>query len=575
MNLTLHLAAWDLRYLRHYLGLWLGLVVLQAFLIGYYDQLPGLFPFPGSRVLDVVMPGLVWVVAVLKICLLAVLVAQMVQKDSTVGSTAFWLSRPVSRVRLLAGKSLFLASSVVLPTLFVEAVLLLVCGVTAYDTLRSFPQMLFLTLLALAPLMMLAAVTTSLARMFLLGVLFFPGLPLLGFLLWFALSRVSHRPFRLSFLPDFGAGDLGAPLVLLSTAVIVTGCQYLTRRTLVSRVLLVSGVALSLLFLGSWIREAWTATGREGTSVDPGILDSAKIGARIEQDSLSLERVMYMGGRFSPFGRTEGNSVILRGTIALDPLPSSSGITVIPERIEAKLRLPSDSRILVTFGSQGSRWDGPSLIHLSPPIDLGKAQMLARHSRGVPRLLELDESAYERYRGAPLAYSAEVEFLVQRPEVAELQPTEGARLERGSGRTEIHSVGRAGSGLLTIYLSETSHRLRGEEETETRYLLVNRSRGQALRGAITDFTLYSPPLLWGPFPMLEVRCSKLEFRPPPDDFEMDAAWLDGAALIRLETIRLGHFSKSIRMEGLVLDQLGPLPPAPSLGLDDRWDRPGR
>ena len=568
MNLTLHLAAWDLRYLRHYLGLWLGLVVLQAVLIGYYGQLPGLFPFPGSRVLDVVMPGLVWVVAVLKICLLAVLVAQMVQKDSTVGSTAFWLSRPVSRVRLLAGKSLFLASSVVLPTLLVEAVLLFVCGVTPYDTLRSVPQILLLTLLALAPLMMLAAVTTSLARMFLLGILFFPGLPLLGFLLWFALSRVYRRPFDLAFLPDLGAGDLGVPLVLLSTAVTVIGFQYLTRRTLVSRVLLVSGVALALLFFGSWIREAGTAASREAIPVDPGLLDPAKIGARIEDDSLSLNRVMYMGGRFSPFGRTEGNSVILRGTVALDPLPSSPGITVTPESIVAKLRSASGSRILGSFGSHRSRWGGPSVIHLGPPIDPGKAALLARLTGDVPWLFEFDESDYERYRGVPLAYSAEVVFLVQRPEVSELQPKTGARLERGSGRTEIHSVGRDGSGPLTIYLTETRHRLRGEAETGTRYLLVNRSRGQALRGSITNFTLHSPPLIWGHFPMLEVRCSKLDFHPSLVGFELDAAWLDGAALIRLETTSLGHFSKSIRMESLVLDQLGPLPPAPPLGLDD-------
>ena len=30
MNLTLHLAACDIRYLRHYLGLWLGLVILAG-----------------------------------------------------------------------------------------------------------------------------------------------------------------------------------------------------------------------------------------------------------------------------------------------------------------------------------------------------------------------------------------------------------------------------------------------------------------------------------------------------------------------------------------------------------------
>ena len=568
MNLTLHLAACDLRYLRHYLALWLGLVILQAFLTGSYSRLPGLFPPPGSLVLEVLMPVLVWLVAVLKICLLAVMVAQLVQKDSTIGSTAFWLSRPVSRARLLAGKSLFLAVAVLLPTLLVEAVLLFICGVSPYDTLRSFPQIIFLTVLAAAPLMMLAAVTSSLARMILLGILIIPGIPLLGFLLLSLLSRGPRSYFLLRLLPDFGVGELGVLLALLCTALIVIGHQYLTRRTLVSRVLLVSGIALALLFLGSWFREEMPAHGREDASVDPGILDPAKIGASIEKDSLSLKRLRYMGGRFSPFGRTEGNSVILRGTIALDPLPSSSGITVTPKSIVAKLRLPSDSRILGTFGSQRNRWDGPSLIHLRRPIDPGKATLFARLSRGVPWLYELDESAYERYRSAPLAYSAEVKFLVQRPEVAVLQLTRGTRRERGSDRTEIISVGGAGGSPFTIYLTETLHRLRGEDETELRYFLVNRSRAQALRGSITDFTLHNPPLLWGPFPMLEVRCSKLDFHPPPDGVEMDAAWLEGTELIQLETRNLGHFSKSVRMEGLVLDQFGPLPPEPPIGLDD-------
>ena len=39
MNLTLNLVACDLRYLRHYLGLWLGLVILQAVLVGYAPHL--------------------------------------------------------------------------------------------------------------------------------------------------------------------------------------------------------------------------------------------------------------------------------------------------------------------------------------------------------------------------------------------------------------------------------------------------------------------------------------------------------------------------------------------------------
>ena len=55
MNLTLHLVACDLRYLRHYLGLWLGLVVLQAVLVGYAPHLPLRQPQP-----DFVLSHLAW-----------------------------------------------------------------------------------------------------------------------------------------------------------------------------------------------------------------------------------------------------------------------------------------------------------------------------------------------------------------------------------------------------------------------------------------------------------------------------------------------------------------------------------
>ena len=254
MNLTLHLVAWDLRCLRPYLALWLGLVVLQAALIVSYIGLPSHF-FPpdagfSSEAREVLLALFTWLVAVLKICLLAVLVARLVHKDPTVGNTAFWLSRPLSRVRLLAGKSLFLLLAVILPSLLVEAVLLLICGVTPQDTLRSVPQILLLTLLAVAPLTMLAAVTTNLARTSLLGVLVFLGLAVLVTLLlaWRAIRRVLVS----DFVSDFGIGLPGASLVLVATALIVIAHQYLTRRTVGSRVLLFSGVALASWFLASW-----------------------------------------------------------------------------------------------------------------------------------------------------------------------------------------------------------------------------------------------------------------------------------------------------------------------------------
>ena len=565
MNLTLNLVACDIRYLRHYLGLWLGLVILQAFLIGSYGQLPGLFPLPGSMVLEVLVPLMTWLVAILKICLLAVIIAQLVHKDSTIGSTAFWLSRPVSRARLLAGKALFLAVAVILPSLLVEVGLLFLSGVTPHNTLRSVPQILFLTLLAVAPLMMLASVTRNLARMSLLGTLVFLGLPLLGFLLLFLL------PMGLWGLPTgiwilgMNAGPLGAPLVLLATAVIVIGYQYLTRRAVVSRTLLFSGVCLAILFLGSWSLD-WPKTGEE-TPVDPEILDPAKIGPSIDQSSLSLARAQYQAHRWGPSSwGTEEKRVLLRGSIEMGSLPP--GTMAFPHTIHARLRLPSGDTLARHSGTHRPRWAGLSSIHQKRDIGQGEPAWLTRLPEDVVLLFALKESQYERYRGVPLVYSAEVEFIVQRAEAAELRPVKGVRLDQSSDHTEILSVGRAGSDALTIQLCETSHRLRGEDKTEARYFLVNPSRGEALPASIGDISLSSPPLLSGIVPMLEVRRTRLDFHRPPDGVEMDAAWLEEAELVRLETSNLGSFYKSIRMEALVLDQLGPPSATPPFGMDD-------
>ncbi len=553
MNLTLHLVAWDLRHLRPYLALWLGLVVLQAALIGSYGRLPDLLPLPGSMILEALLPGLAWLIAVLKICLLAVVVSRLVHKDSTIGSTAFWLSRPVSGVRLLAGKALFLLLAVILPTLLVEVGVLFVCGVTPHDTLRSVPQILFLTLLALVPLMMLAAVTVNFARLILLGITAFAGLPLLGFisaLLLLMLSEIGTTPiwfFKLH-LPTFPLW--GVPLFLVATAAIVVAHQYLTRRTIFSRILLFAGVSIALLFTTSWPRDSWVT----GSRIDREILDPTKVTARIEEGSLAFDV-----GRAGP-----AQDMFLRGSIALGNLPPD--VSVHPVQVSSDLQLPlgADPVSHFSYGSHdciGSLW-------FQPEREMGQvtAAFLGEMLGGVDildmewlrpplELFAISEALYEQYRGVAAVYSARVEFLVQRHEAAAMRLKKGFRCDRGSHHIEVLSVDGTRRGGLTIHLSESRHGPEGKNRTEIRYLLINRSRREALLGSISSSVLSSPPLLSGILPMLEVRRWKLEFDPPAHGSGIDAAWLDAAELIRVETGNLGCFSKSVRMEELVMEQI--------------------
>ena len=577
MNLTLNLVACDLRYLRHYLGLWLGLVILQAVLVGCA---PHLSPdYPGDRGHFFSLSSFAWLVAVLKICLLAVIVTQLVQKDSTIGSTAFWLSRPVSRARLLSGKVLFLVLAIILPSLLVEVGLLFFSGVTPHDTLRSVPQTVFLALLAVATLMMLAAVTSSLARMIFAGGVALVGLPLLWFLVGGAWVLYLLEPGTVVDVdvpvaqpvppPSLSTYGVGIALVLLVTAVAVVGYQYLTRRTTWSRVILVAGVCLALLSMGYW--EGVLGTTSPG--LDTEIPDPAHVGVRIEEESLVFDS--------SPdplvlFGLRRGKKLFLKGSIAPAPLPPD--VAALPAQISASLVLPSGESLANhvsrnSYAFDFSRRDGP--LHL----DSDRAAILRQALRGTTllsvdgpigphrsELLVLNKDLHDRHRGIGVVYSAQVDFLVLRNAISALRLEKGARYQRGSDWVAIVKVDPSfrHRGRLIVDLNEIGHRLMQDGRKQTAYLLINRSRRQALAGwVLVRDTLSVPPMMSPFFPMLKVRRLRLNFSPPRSGPPIGPDWYDGAELIRVETRDLGWFSKSVRLEDLVMERIAPSPPEAS------------
>ena len=582
MTLTLHLAAWDLRYLRHYLGLWLGLMILQAVLVGYA---PHFSPdYPGDRGHFFSLSSFAWLVAVLKICLLAVIVTQLVQKDSTLGSTAFWLSRPVSRARLLSGKVLFLVLAIILPWLLVEVGLLFLSGVTPHDTLRSVPQTVFLTLLAVATLMMLAAVTSSLARMIFAGGVALVGLPLLWFLVGGAWVLYLLEPGTVVDVdvpvaqpvppPIYNTIFVGIALVLLVTAVAVVGHQYLTRRTTGSRIILVAGVCLVLLSTGLW-EGVWRPT---SPGLDREIPDPAQVGVSIEEESLAF------GSSPDPlvlFGLRRDKQMFLTGSIAPAPLPPD--VAALPAQISARLVLPSGESLAnhvsrSSYAFDSSRRDGPL------QLDSDRAAILRQALRGTTlltadgpvgphrsELLALSKDLHDRHRGIGVVYSARVDFLVLRNAISALRLEKGARYQWGSDWVAIVKVDPSfrNRGRLIVDLNEFSHRLMQDGRKQITYLLINRSRRQALAGwVLVRDTLSVPPMMSPFFPMLKVRRLRLNFSPSRSGPPIGPDWYDGAELIRVESRDLGWFSKSVRLEDLVMERIAQSPPeAPAPGVD--------
>lgn len=105
-----------------------------------------------------------------KAVLLVVLVAHLIQSESLVGTTAFWLTRPLERWKLLLAKSLFVGLIIVMPVLAANSLLdQTIEGFKVDEDLRVF---FFLNwMLALSLLVLMAALTPDLPRFFLWSIL--------------------------------------------------------------------------------------------------------------------------------------------------------------------------------------------------------------------------------------------------------------------------------------------------------------------------------------------------------------------------------------------------------------------
>lgn len=562
MKRTFHIIGKDFRDTRLLFPLagWWSIAILQLLLMAVFPRLPS-SPPAIEMMLGVALAGLAWLLAALDLGLLVLIVSQLVQRDSTVGSTAFWLSRPVSGARLLAGKSLFLLLAVILPTLVLQFLMLLSNGVTLLDAFRSVPQIVLLQLLVLSVLVMLASLTPNLPRMLFLGIVAAVGLAIVQYTLRLYLTQ-NRRDLWDRSLEDSAA--VGFFLFVLAVAVTAVCQQYWTRRTKRSLVLAASVFPGMILFMTLWPWDFWTTE----APVAQAILDPEQVSARVEVESLEFHRGPKRAG---------DEWLALRGDLALDSVPA--GLFAIPAGISAE-QLSSSGEVLARHRRRSSRLV-PDLnpryrSYFDEALNLERAAWLAASLGGVKLLnlnvplwqrwlglLAIRREHYDRYAEAPTVYEAQVDFVVQRDHRETMRPLPGVGYERGSDHGRILAV----TGLLdrrpsdqgfNIQLSVSDHRLTLDAGKTALYLLVHPSRREALLGTRNFFfpsALASPHPWSGIFSMLRVSRPSLEFRLPEGSAPLPDNWLEGAELVRIEIAHLGVFSKTIRIEDFVMKRI--------------------
>ena len=155
MNLVWHIALNDLRRLRVPVGFWfaliaakIGLGLMLIFGVGFFEPL-----YFGSNAL-----------AVFEMVIGYLLVASVMHGDVLVGSTSFWMTRPVSNGRLFAGKLAGLAVIFAGIPLILTVPWWLICGYGGKEMLLASAETLMMQAVVVCVALPIATLTDGLGR---------------------------------------------------------------------------------------------------------------------------------------------------------------------------------------------------------------------------------------------------------------------------------------------------------------------------------------------------------------------------------------------------------------------------
>jgi len=188
-----------------------------------------------------------------------------------------------------------------------------------------------------------------------------------------------------------------------------------------------------------------------------------------------------------------------------------------------------------------------------------------------PVVLTVGAEEYARYSDTPGRLTADVDAYVYRSELVGSMPlTRGAVLRHGATRFEMLQVARHPDGCsVLVRQSMTGSFGRASDRRPYQLLLRNASRGEALVGD-SDFFMQSESAHVGNwsvsgysegfgFSFVHLAQRYPARGPLASAPRIDAAWLDGADLILVDTVYAGRVARSIAADGFRMGSPSPAP----------------
>jgi len=551
MTRVLHLVRFDALALRVPLALWGVVLVLEGafFYFGPFESAP----LPEFGRLSATLGS-----TVIRMIVSVLMVAMLVHADPTVGTTAFWRSRPISKLTLLASKLVSTALWLVLLPGVVTTVVLLLLGMNFADAssggaLTSYEQAVFVSM-AFA----LAIVTKDLVQ-FVVAASIGIGVSLVieqtimnaAYPVWPLLRQA------FSYLPRVAAGSLTIGLVAL-----VAIFHYLTLRRRYSIAMLVCAMIFAAVVprLGS----RTSTTSSWPPAAPASLVQPTDVALSIAPDTQAARDA-------APSVDGPG---IPRSVVSFEV--EASGL---PEAIYLR---PAEVRSVVEFQDHSrvnwsGRWPATGLRDGGlrakardqryrtimkalgyPELNVASSTN-GRSSRYRLNVSQIAQNQLTSHRGESARLEASVVLLANQYDVTATVPLKVASTTPmpSRGAVSIESVSRTSTGI-TISVRETSV----ERYDDTwywsgwrEYALRNSQRRQVLIGDITAGGRYGSYTF--SFVGAQVRTGVFSwfFRVPDAAAGgplVDDEWMKGAELVLLKARLVGTVTRQLRLDSFVV-----------------------
>jgi hypothetical protein len=548
MHLLWHQLKKDLLRTRLLVGLWLFFSLLRFALAGASTN-------PSDVAQQMLLSMLGVFTSLLGSLLVMILVPLVIQQEPLVGTTAFWLTRPISRRLLLAEKSLFLLGLILLP-LLVQSVVMLANGVTLRDTFLAAPEFIMGELAWFLTMAMFAVLTQGFGRYVIACAIYLVFLLVCLYL--FQVFHLLNGSLFLNDPPSMAASRgfiSGLVTILFAAAVIL--CQFFWRRFRLALILAVVGLVAASLVSQLW---PWNLF-RPPPLIqpDPAFSDAA-ITLKPDGAINASEQVNFRGSE--PDKQYTGN---------FDAAGLAPGYLLKPVRFDVTLETTTGTRIatlppgLMFYGGTQVNADLLRPIIGDIPVVNLSPRMISTWS-----LFTVPNATYQRYAHAPAKLSMQAELQALKYVAStELPVKKGAEFRRGSYREQITDVLHEADGvdvLLQVQDVRLNYHLRPDQDvnaalqmnrSDVVYLLVNRKRKEAImQKQDTNMNF----LNFNVSEALQHTPKRISFGPDSNSSDsswtfpkIDDAWLSDAELIRIELRPVAEFFKPIVIDNFRLD----------------------